>query len=193
MTAKQLQEILSKIYPVSIKTAEDLLPYTSSKTFSKGDMIEKSGTKTEFQFIVLDGVVRKFIINDNADEFTIGFFTKGQAVTPAITRSSKFISFVNLEIISNEAEILIFENVAMEQNMSKDQDLKAFGNQVLMQDSLERAEREIVILKADGIEKLNWFREKYPNLENQIPHYYIASFIGLSNTSLSRVRKKMFK
>ncbi|MCU0352072.1 MAG: hypothetical protein MUF43_14790 [Flavobacterium sp.] len=193
MTAKQLQQILSEIYPVSIQTAEDLLPYTSTKSCLKGDMIEKSGTKTEFQFIVLEGVVRKFIINDNADEFTIGFFTKGQAITPAITRSSKFISFVNLEIISNEADILIFENVAMEQKMSKNQDLKEFGNHVLMQDALERAEREIVILKGSGIEKLNWFREIYPNLENQIPHYYIASFLGLTNTSLSRVRKRMFK
>jgi hypothetical protein len=193
MTAKQLQQILSKIYPVSIKTTEDLLPFTSTRILKKGELIEKSGDKTDFQYLVINGVVRKFILNENSDEFSIGFYSGGQAITPSIMRSSRFISFVNLDVISIEAEILMFDNDAMEQNMSNDRDLKEFGNQVVMTDSLARAEREMIILKSDGIHRLIWFRENYPNLENEIPHYFIASFLGLTTTSLSRIRKKMFK
>jgi len=76
----------------------------------------------------------------------------------------------------------------MEAKMQSNKDLETFGFKVMMQDAYKRAEREKILLTASGIEKLEWFRKSYPNLENEIPHYYIASFLGMTPTSLSRLR-----
>lgn len=185
---KTIQNTLGKISPISIQTAIELMPATQIKTIDKNTFIEQSGLRINYQFVVLKGVVRKYLTNPKGQEFTTDFFCDGQAITPALLRSIDFVSFVNLQVLSNEATILFFSNKTMEDTMQGKKDLEAFGYRVMMQDAYKRAEREKILLTATGTEKLEWFRKNYPGLENEIPHYYIASFLGLTPTSLSRLR-----
>jgi hypothetical protein len=52
----------------------------------------------------------------------------------------------------------------------------------------ERREIELVLLQAD--ERYKIFKQEYPNLENLIPQYHIASYLGVTPTQLSRIRAK---
>ena len=185
---KTIQDVLGNISPISVQTAKALLATTEIKIIPKNSLIETAGQRVKFQYVVMNGIVRKFVTNTKGDEFTIDFFTDGQAITPALLRSVDFVSFVNLQVVSNNATIIFFSSKEMEFSMQGNQDLEAFGYKVMMQDAYRRAEREKILLTASGIEKLEWFRLNYPNLENEIPHYYIASFLGLTSTSLSRLR-----
>jgi hypothetical protein len=45
------------------------------------------------------------------------------------------------------------------------------------------------LIKGDAMTKYKWFLNEYPNLLNRIPHYYIANFLGITPTQLSRTRK----
>lgn len=185
---KSIQNILEKISPISTQTAIALSPATQVKTLKKNTLIESTGQSIKYQFVVVDGIIRKFLTNTKGEEFTTDFFCDGQAVTPTLLRSIDFVSFVNLQVVSDEATILFFSNKVMEATMQGNKDLEAFGYKVMMQDAYKRAEREKILLTAKGVEKLEWFRKNYPGLENEIPHYYIASFLGLTPTSLSRLR-----
>lgn len=187
---KTIQNTLREIYPISDRTAIELLSSTQIKTLEKNTLIERSGQHIIYQFVVVNGIVRKFLTNSKGEEFTTDFFCNSQAITPALLRSVDFVSFVNLQVVSNEATILFFSNKEMESTMQGNKDLEAFGYKVLMQEAYKIAEKEKIILTATGSEKLMWFRKNYPNLENEIPHYYIASFLGLTPTSLSRLRSK---
>lgn len=185
---KSIQNILEKISPISTQTAIALSLATQVKTLKKNTLIESTGQSIKYQFVVVDGIIRKFLTNTKGEEFTTDFFCDGQAVTPTLLRSIDFVSFVNLQVVSDEATILFFSNKVMEATMQGNKDLEAFGYKVMMQDAYKRAEREKILLTAKGVEKLEWFRKNYPGLENEIPHYYIASFLGLTPTSLSRLR-----
>ncbi len=185
---KTIQNTLGKISPVSIQTAIELIPSTQVKIFKKNTLIESSGQHIRYQFVVMNGIIRKFLTNAKGEEFTTDFFATNQAITPAILRSVDFISFVNLEVITSKAEMMLFSNQEMEKTMQGNKELETFGFKVMMQDAYKRAEREKILLTATGKQKLEWFRKNYPNLENEIPHYYIASFLGMTPTSLSRLR-----
>lgn len=191
MNATLLQTILSGISPVSIQTATALLPCTHSKQFVKGELIETAGQHIKYQFIVRKGIVRQFLTNHQGEQFTNGFFTDGQPIPPAIVRGVDFVSYVNLEVLSKEAELLCFSYNEMQRTMEGNKDLAMFGYNVIMQHTFERAEREKILLTGNGTEKLEWLRKQYPNLENHVPHYHIASFLGLTPTSLSRIRQQL--
>lgn len=190
MQLQSIKATLDAISPVSSQTAAALAAATQIKTFEKGTIIEASGQKIKHQYIVVNGIIRKYLTNPNGEEFTVDFYTAYQAITPALLRSVDFVSFVNLEVISSQAIVMLFSNKEMEASMQGNKDLEQFGFKVIMQDAFKRAEREKILLTATGREKLNWFRKNYPNLENEIPHYYIASFLGMTPTSLSRLRKQ---
>lgn len=188
LSSDTIKSTLSKISPISQKSAIALAAATQIQTLEKDTLIETSGQQVKYQFVVVSGIIRKFLTNAKGDEFTTDFFRANQAITPALLRSVDFISFVNLQVISNKATVMFFSNKEMEATMQGNKDLETFGFKVMMQDAFKRAEREKILLTASGNEKLDWFRQNYPNLENEIPHYYIASFLGLTPTSLSRLR-----
>jgi hypothetical protein len=54
----------------------------------------------------------------------------------------------------------------------------------------ESREMQLSTMTAEGRYRL--FREQFPELENLISQYYIAQFIGVSPTQLSRIRRKVF-
>ncbi|MFN4080351.1 MAG: Crp/Fnr family transcriptional regulator [Saprospiraceae bacterium] len=185
-----IRRVLSAISPISSQTAIALEPATRIQNFEKGEILETAGRHVRYQFVVISGVIRKFLTNAKGDEFTIDFFCAGQVITPTLLRSVDFVSFVNLEVISLQAAVMTFSQELMEATMQGNKDLEALGFKAIMHDAYKRAEREKILLTATGAEKLDWFRKYYPNLENEVPHYYIASFLGLTPTSLSRLRTK---
>lgn len=187
---KTIQKVLSAYFPISEQTAEALSHTAEIIEYSENDFLEKENQKIISEFVVLDGIVRGFIYNSRGDDITVNFYTNGCAITPAIMRGHQHQSIYNFQIISEKASILVFNNMRMEQEMPKYKDLEMFGNTVVMMDSLKRVEREITLLKETAEGKLDWFRKNFPNLENQIQHYYIASFLGITPTSLSRIRGK---
>ncbi|MGX5687439.1 Crp/Fnr family transcriptional regulator [Arcticibacter tournemirensis] len=186
-----IQKALSAYFPVSLQAAEALCDSARLTLFNEDDFLEQESEQVNSEFIVLDGIVRGFITNSRGEDITINFYTNGGAVTPAIMRGMNHRSIYNLQIVSRTARVLVFSNVRMESVMPKYKDLEMFGNTVLMADSQRRVEREMILLKETAENKLIWFRKAFPGLENKVPHYYIASYLGITATSLSRVRRKV--
>ncbi|WP_448529731.1 Crp/Fnr family transcriptional regulator [Raineya sp.] len=190
LTDQLIQETLSSIHSISTETARNLLKCTKILKLKKGDFLEKEKQPIRNEYIVVEGIVRLFLLDKKGNEFTINFYQSGQPIAPTLLRSLNFISFVNIQVISSKASVMIFSNELMQKLMNKNQDLEIFGYKVMMIEAFKKAEREKILLTADGIEKLEWLRANYPNLENEVPHYYIASFLGLTPTSLSRLRSQ---
>jgi CRP-like cAMP-binding protein len=188
LTSTLLREELSRISAVSPGTAAQLLEHTSLRHLSRGDLPEQEGDPVRWEYIVLRGILRAFVRSPEGEEATVNFYPDHQPVTPALMRSVGGACFLNLEVISTDAELLMFSYPGMTRQMQGNEDLKRFGYQVMMQDAFARAERERMLLTAPGREKLQWFRQRFPNLENRIPHYHIASYLGLTPTSMSRLR-----
>lgn len=189
LTFENIQKILSTVSSISLTTAKRLFPHTEIITIKKNTHIENDGTYSKYEFFVLNGTLRSYLYSNRGDDVTIDFHTAMQPIPAALLRTMGGKSFVNIEVISETAEIMLFSQKGMAENLQGITDLETYGFRLIMHYAFEKAEREKLMITATGKEKLAWFRRKYPNLENQIPHYYIASFLGITPTSLSRLRK----
>lgn len=185
-----IHKALNKYHQVRESTCQALEKVTEIQVFSENELIEREKEKCNSEFILLDGIIKAYIVNQNGDEITVNFFTDNMAITPTIMRSLNDIAFYNLQVLSKKATLLVFNKSGMFEHMQNYADLEQFGPKVMMIDATQRIERELVLLKSNGKEKLEWFRKRFPNLENSIQHYHIASFLGMTSTSLSRIRGK---
>jgi hypothetical protein len=187
---KTIHKALNKYHQVSERTCKALTKVTEIQIFRENELIEKEKEKCSSEFIILDGIIKAYIVNQNGDEITLNFFTDNMAITPTIMRSLDDIAFYNLQVLSKKATLIIFNKKGMFEHMQNYEDLEQFGPKVMMIDAMQRIERELILLKSTGKEKLDWFRKRFPNLENSIQHYHIASYLGMTSTSLSRIRGK---
>jgi hypothetical protein len=55
---------------------------------------------------------------------------------------------------------------------------------------MAKVEKEIALASLKGKDRLLLLRKNYPNIENCIPHADIASYLGITTISLSRLRTK---
>ncbi len=70
-------------------------------------------------------------------------------------------------------------------------EIRTFGNLVLQNELKSKVEKEIGLASLSAKERLIEFRKKYKILENFVPHTDIASYLGITNISLSRLRKEL--
>jgi hypothetical protein len=69
-------------------------------------------------------------------------------------------------------------------------EVRRFGNMVLLAELQKKVEKEISLASLTASERLQVFRKEYPGFENIVPHAAIATYLGITNVSLSRLRGK---
>lgn len=77
--------------------------------------------------------------------------------------------------------------------MIQNLEIRNFGNSILLNELIKKTEKEISLGSLSAKDRLINFRNEYSLLENLIPHSIIASYLGITNVSLSRLRKEILK
>ena len=73
--------------------------------------------------------------------------------------------------------------------VNKNQEITDIINQTFKGLNHQLQSRLVSLLNLDSLAKNELFLKEYPNLINRIPHYYVANFLGITPTQLSRARK----
>ncbi len=77
--------------------------------------------------------------------------------------------------------------------LDADEYLLMVGRAIVEKEFIRGLNYEVLFRSYTAKDRLEYFRENYPNLENLIPHTVIASFLGITPVSFSRLRGEMSK
>ncbi len=185
----QLIQYISQFKPLSEAEAEAVLKIIKVKSFKKGTILLKEGQVAKLCYFVLKGCIRQYFLVDG-EERTTHFFTEGQPVTPyegtfKRVPSKFYLACVEDTIVSvgtPEDEAAFFEkfpqleparNMAIEEELGKSHD--RFSTFLLSSPE----ERYLNLLKTR------------PDLLDRVPQYQLASYLGVTPESLSRIRKRI--
>ena len=164
--------VLSKLRPVKLKRREHLL---------------KQGTVARDLAFVMEGCLRAYALDDNGFEHILQFAPAGWWISDMSSVISRRESLLNVDAIK-PSEVLL---------LSREDQLALF-------DDIPKLERYFRVLTENGLvssrmrlienlsltarQRYQRFCQTYPNLINEIPQKYIASFIGVTPEFLSKIR-----
>ncbi|MUH35537.1 Crp/Fnr family transcriptional regulator [Zobellia amurskyensis] len=158
------------------------------RTYAAGSAIFKPNQNNKSEYVLLKGIARTFLLNTQGEEITLSFFEENMILPPYVTRTKNGKSLlygealtdcVFAEINADDFGLLMIENL----------EIRDFGNSVLRQELLNKVHKEIRMASWTAKKRLEQFRDDFSMLENHIPHPMIASYLGITNVSLSRLRK----
>lgn len=187
---KKVKNIVDGIFPIAKESFQKIDSLLQFETFKKGEIFIHRNKRNEKEYFILSGVCKSYLMSPDGDEITISLYTENNILSPQSIRTSKNISNLNfkaltyIELVSMSAEEfegLMIENI----------EIRHFGNTVLQNELKSKVEKEIGLASLTAKERLIEFRKKYRLLENLIPHTDIASYLGITNISLSRLRKDL--
>ena len=185
-----VKNIIHKIYPISDNAFLEIEKLLEFKSYAKGETFISKNRRDENEYFVISGICKSYLINPDGEEITIAFFLAESILSPHSTRVSNKVSSFYFKALTN-LEIASINAVEFEKLMIDNIEIRNFGNTVLYRELQSKVEKEIGLASLTAKERLIDFRKKYKGLENLIPHPDIASYLGITNVSLSRLRKDL--
>ena len=185
-----IKEIINSIYPISVKSINEIEHILESISVDKGDTFIKRNKRNTNEYFLLEGICRSYLISPEGEEITLSFFTSNSILSPFSTRSKGKISQINFQAIT-DVKLSSMNAYEFEELMINNLEIRRFGNAVLRNELTRKVDKEIGLASLTAKERLLKFREQYPMLENLIPHTDIASYLGITNISLSRLRRDL--
>ena len=185
---KELLLTLGSIVNLSLQQQMELIKVFSSKKFYKGKCILTVGEIWDKLYFINQGIFRLYYLTEDGREFNKGFFYKNNFMYPIAPVAKKYPSRFSIEALSNVDSLVcnyglfqqIMEGFGLWNNFAKFH-AEWFAGQ--------KVEREADFLLCSAKERYLKFVKENSDIANQIPDYHIASYLGITNVTLSRIKK----
>lgn len=183
----KLANSICRVYQLSQQSLSLLTDTMNLEERDKDFVLTKIGQQNTLEYILLEGICRSFVVNSEGEEITLSFYIAGP-ISPNITRvDDQSRSTIHIQALT-DIEIAVFPNTKLMDLMRTYKEINEWGNRVLQKELQQKVQKELAQASLSARERLLLFRNTYPALENFIPHPYIASYLGITNVSLSRLR-----
>ena len=174
---------------ISEAAIEKAISFSRFKVYSKGEVIARTGDKATAAGLVLNGVIRSYYVDKDGNDITHYFAPEGSWCI-----DSGMVGFdemqANWEAIE-DATVMLFDVKDMKDLIYSDDRLKNIWIMVLESGMRYKIYRENGFLVENATERYVEFRRRYPMLAGRVPLRYIATYLGITPESLSRIRSAM--
>lgn len=164
----------------------------SLKKIKKKQFVIRPGLTAKCQYYVLKGAFRAYVVDDDAEDYTIQFAIEDWWITDY----NSYISQTPATMFVAALE----DSVILQMDYETEQQLKA-GNhkfetffRIMAERTAAFRQRRIISnLTQTAEERYHSFIEKYPQIAGRVPQYALASYLGMTTEFLSRIRNKRTK
>lgn len=187
---EQFKHYVNQISPLSDEPFEALWSCFHPEEIKKNEFFAKEGKAAKQIGFLTQGIIRAYFQNSKGKEYNKQFF-----VGPSIVGAYSSLLTHQPNKIAQQAltdsQVLVanFEDVTV--LYKQFHELERLGRKMAEYYFLEKEKKEIEMALLDASERYVILRETFPQIETSIPQYHIASYLGISPTQLSRIRRTM--
>lgn len=165
---------------------EHFVNHTEHLHLKKGDLLIREGEMQDNFIFLLDGILRGFFLDTNGRDITDCFGFK--CGTPAMScYIDKELSPINIEALT-ECDVIVISSTALQNLMQANPQILWIYNSLLRKALKDHWTTKTMICQHNAMERYQWFLQEYPGLIDKISNKYIASFLGMTPVTLSRLR-----
>ena len=183
-----LVTVLNYLHPLSQPVIDFLTRNVSKKKCTKGDLLLNAGNVCEEVYFIEKGVIRGYI-NDNGRDITTWISCESELVTSIYSLDLNVPALENIQAIE-DCELLCMSTAALQELYITHLEFNIVGRKLLQRYYRDAEARAFITRIAKAEDKYEHFLDIYNHLANRVLLKYIASFLGITIETLSRVRSK---
>lgn len=185
----QLSEIFSEI---NFTSSECLVIAESFDlvNLKKGDTLLNQNNIVHNQYYVSSGCLRTFFVDKTGKEHTLQFAIKDWWISDYTAFFTTSKAILTIECIQ-DAVVFKISRKKMEELYLDIPKLETFFRKKMEKGFAAFQNRILSSLSQSAKERYTSFINMYPNIEQSVKNYHIASFLGITTESLSRIRKEI--
>ncbi|WP_234111348.1 MULTISPECIES: Crp/Fnr family transcriptional regulator [Chryseobacterium] len=189
-TNLNITNYLSEVLEIPKEAISNCSNHFSAKKAAKNELLLREGEVCNQTFFVEKGLLRMYSIDRNGKEHIIQFAPENWLISD---RSSLYFHEKSKYFIEavEESEVLLLKSdffTIINQNFPH----TAENNDLLLQKHIRNLQNRVNSLLGDTAEERYMdFIKMYPDILLRVPQWMVASYLGITPESLSRVRKEL--
>lgn len=185
----QLSQSLALLAGLSPEEQATLLPLFRARTFAKGDSLGRQGEVARTLFFVTSGLLRLYHLDSQGAEHTIAFVSGGRWTGDLASYFHQLPASLWVEALT-ETEVLELPYAVYAKELRQLASLQTLVT-ALLRESQAYMQRRLIDQLSRTAEELYWrFLDECPEISAVLTAKQIASFLGVSNECISRIRRR---
>ncbi len=190
-----MEELIKKIkdrITLSSEAEAYLISISKEKVIPKGSILIREGQTVKKIYFVTDGCLRSYCTDKNGKEHTLQFAIKNWWISDYIAIHNNESATLTVECLK-ESTVIEFNAKKIDGILSLFPEYEPFQRYILERHVVSLQKRILNQLQLTASERYDLFIEQYPNIEQSTRNYHIASYLGITQESLSRIRVEKAK
>ncbi len=186
---KQFKKVLNSYCDIPEEELVRIENFFYPYELKKGELFVRSGYMTHSISFIVAGLLRYFYTDKNGVEYTKAFAAEDDFAVSYGSMLLKQPSAFSIEAL--EDTVMLRINYSdWEKLLDNTLCWNVVARKVMEKVYILKQIRESELLLEDAQSRYLHFLEQYPSLHKRLKQHYIASYLGISPVSLSRIRKK---
>lgn len=161
--------------------------WSKQEVFNRNAFIKVAGSVDTKMYFVVSGCLRVFVMDEDV-EHTIRFGYKHNVIASLDSFIYEQPSPYYIQAIK-KSEVLVLKKSVFTDLLNSNPTLKEGWVQILEQVVVQQLERERDLLCASPEDRYNRVLSRSPQLFQEVPQKYIASYLRMTPETLSRINK----
>ncbi len=185
----ELRNYISKCLICSDHELQEIEGFFEKRKVPKKTVLLQPGEICKFEGFVLKGCIKTYFIDPNGLEVILTFATENWWVSDITSFHEQIPSEMGIETIE-DTELLVMTPQSKEALLSAFPVLEKMFRLMLQRHLYTYQERLFGNIALTAEQRYQIFLKKYPALPQRIPQHFIASYLGISQEFLSRLRTR---
>ncbi|WP_225975579.1 Crp/Fnr family transcriptional regulator [Panacibacter ginsenosidivorans] len=163
-----------------------------NKSLRRKQYLVQAGDPCRYECFITKGCLRQYYVDEAGQEHILMFAEEGWWISDMFGFVSGKVALTNVDALE-DAELLLIEKTAFDKLLLQYPVFERFFRIKLQRAFISHQRRLIENMSLPADQRYCNFVERYPSFEQRLPLKQIASFLGITPESLSRIRSQRAK
>ncbi|WP_018477532.1 Crp/Fnr family transcriptional regulator [Pontibacter roseus] len=180
---------INSIYPLSEQARRELMATLCKLELTKGHILFREGEVSTKVFFIEKGIARAFCYR-NDQEVTFWFGTEGDLIFSYYSYVANKPGYETVELLE-PSEVYVLELEQLQALFRTNIEIANWGRKLAEYELIKTEERFIAFQFQSATQRYKSLLEQDPQLLQRVPLYHIASYLGVTQVTLSRIRAEI--
>lgn len=185
-------ENISRHIDLTEEEADYFISLLKQKTIRKRQFLLQSGEISRHETFVVKGLLRAYIIDKSGYEHVAMFASEGWWISDLYSFLTQSPGSQNIDALE-DTEVLQIEKDDLERLYLEIPKFDRFFRILLQNAFVANQQRILASISLTAEEQYLAFVKKYPSLEQRVPQHQVASYLGITPETISRIRRSLTK
>lgn len=190
MKIEPLLKYINKYVSLTQEETDVLVSKVIYRKYLKGQYLVQQGDVCKYSCFVISGCTKTFYMDDEGQEHIMMFSIEDWWTSDMSSFINQTPADFNIQFLEN-TELIMFSYDVIEDLYEHIPKLERFFRQIIEKAFIASQKRIVRNLSMTAKDRYVYFRNQYPLIEQRIPQYMVASYLGITKEFLSKIKSQL--